>query len=78
MTEAIAYDKKYIMPVCALLEGEYGVDGLFVGVPVVLGKDGVEKVIEVELTDAEKEAFKNSTNAVQKTFDEVDEMLKGL
>jgi len=78
MVEAIAYDKKYIMPVCALLEGEYGVNGLFVGVPVILGKDGVEKIIEVDMTDAEKEAFKNSANAVQKTFNEVDEMLKTL
>ncbi|MBU1627752.1 malate dehydrogenase [bacterium] len=78
MVEAIAYDKKKIMPVCALLEGEYDTKGLFVGIPVVLGKNGVEKIIEVDMTNAEKEAFKKSTNAVQKTFDEVDQMLKTL
>jgi len=78
MAEAIAYDKKKIMPVCALLEGEYGVDGLFVGVPVILGKNGVEKVIEVDLTEDEKNSFQNSINAVKKTVGEVDEMLKNL
>ncbi len=71
MAEAIAYDKKKIMPVSTLLEGEYGVNGLFIGVPAVLGKNGVEKVIEMELTDAEKEAFKKSVASVQKTADEV-------
>jgi len=71
MTEAIAYDKRKIIPSCALLEGEFGVHGLFVGVPVMLGKNGVEKVIEFELTDAEKAAFENSVSAVQKTVDEV-------
>lgn len=71
MVEAIVLDKKKIIPSCALLEGEYGVEGLFVGVPVLLGKGGVEKVIEVDLTEAEKEAFKKSVAAVQKTVDEV-------
>ncbi|MFQ6091570.1 MAG: malate dehydrogenase [bacterium] len=71
MVEAIVLDKKKIIPSCALLEGEYGVDGLFVGVPVLLGKNGVEKVIEVDLTDAEREAFQNSVAAVRRTVDEV-------
>jgi malate dehydrogenase len=74
MTEAIAYDRKKILPVCALLEGEYGVNGLFVGVPGILGANGVEKVIEVDLTPDEKEAFMNSVNAVKKTCAEVDEL----
>jgi len=74
MVESIAYDAKKIVPSCVLLTGEYGVDGLFIGVPVLLGKDGVEKIIEVDLTDEEKEAFKNSVAAVQKTVDEVDAM----
>ncbi len=75
MAEAIAFDKRKIMPVCAKLEGEYGVDGLFVGVPAILGKNGVEEVIELDLTDEEKAAFANSVNAVQKTCNSVDEML---
>jgi malate dehydrogenase len=75
MVESIAYDKKKIVPSCVLLTGEYGVDGLFIGVPVVLGKEGVEKVIEMDLTPDEKEAFKNSVAAVQKTVDEVNSMV---
>jgi malate dehydrogenase len=71
MVEAIVYDKKKIIPSCVLLEGEYGVKGLFVGVPVVLGKSGVEKIIEIDLTDAEKAAFAKSIEAVKKTTDEV-------
>jgi malate dehydrogenase len=71
MVEAIVYDKKKIIPSCVLLEGEYGVNGLFVGVPVVLGAGGVEKIIEIELSDAEKTAFAKSVDAVKKTTDEV-------
>ncbi len=71
MAEAIIYDKKKIIPVSAYLDGEYGVKGLFIGVPAVLGKNGIEKIIEMDLTDTEKEMFKNSTAAVQKTVDEV-------
>jgi malate dehydrogenase len=74
MVESIAFDKRKIIPTCALLDGEYGVDGLFIGVPAILGKNGVEEVIEMDLTDAEKEAFKNSVAAVQKTVDEVNAM----
>lgn len=74
MAEAIAYDKRKIMPVSALLKGEYGVDGLFVGVPVILGKNGVEKIIEMDLTSAEKDMFKKSVDSVRKTADEVTAM----
>jgi malate dehydrogenase len=74
MVESIAFDKRKIIPSCVLLSGEYGIDGLFIGVPAILGKNGVEEVIEMDLTDAEKEAFKNSVAAVQKTVDEVDSM----
>jgi malate dehydrogenase len=76
MVEAIMYDKKKIVPVCALLEGEYGVDGLFVGVPAILGKDGVEKIIEINLTEEEKAALAHSVDAVKKTCGEVDAMSK--
>jgi malate dehydrogenase len=71
MAEAIAYDSRKIMPVCTLLNGEYGVDGLFIGVPAILGKNGVEKIIEMDLTDSEKELFKKSVASVRKTADEV-------
>jgi malate dehydrogenase len=74
MVESIVYDKKKIIPCCVLLEGEYGVKGLFLGVPVILGKDGVEKIIEVDLTTAEKDNFKKSVDSVQKTVDEVKAM----
>lgn len=76
MAEAIIFDKKKIMPVSVYLDGEYGVNGLFIGVPAILGKNGVEKVIEMNLTDAEKDMFKNSVAAVQKTADEVIEVTK--
>jgi len=78
MAEAIIFDKRKILPVCALLEGEYGVKGMFVGIPAILGKNGVEEVIELDLTAEEKEAFAHSAGAVRKTCDEVDEMLKTL
>jgi len=65
MAEAIIRDKKRVLPCACLLEGEYGESGIFVGVPCILGKAGVEKVIEVELTDAEKEMLKESSNHVR-------------
>ena len=74
MAEAIAYDKRKIIPTCAKLEGEFGVNGLFVGVPAILGKNGVEQIVEFELTEEEKAAFAHSAAAVQKTVDEVKEM----
>jgi malate dehydrogenase len=74
MAEAIAFDRKKIVPVCAKLEGEYGVDGLFVGVPALLGSEGIEKIIEVDLTADEKAALDHSVDAVRKTCAEVDEL----
>jgi malate dehydrogenase len=65
MTEAILKDKKKILPCAAYLEGEYGVNGLYMGVPVKLGREGVEKIIELELNQEEKEAFKKSEAAVR-------------
>ena len=78
MAEAIIYDKNKIIATCALLEGEYGVNGLFVGVPAVLNKDGIKQVVEADLTDDEKAALAHSVSAVKTTCDEVDEMLKNL
>ena len=74
MVESIVYDKKKIVPTCALLTGEYGVNGMFIGVPVILGKGGVEKVIEMDLTEEEKAAFAHSVDAVRKIVDEVKAM----
>ena len=76
MVEAINGDSHKIMPVCALLEGEYGVNGLFVGVPAIMGRNGIEKVVEVQLTDGEKAGLDKSVEAVRKTCAEVDEMSK--
>jgi malate dehydrogenase len=78
MAESIIFDKRKIIPVCAKLEGEYGVEGIFVGVPAILGKNGVEKVIELDLTDEEKKAFQHSVDSVRKTCDEADALLQNL
>jgi malate dehydrogenase len=75
MAEAIIFDKKKILPVSAQLDGEYGVKGLFVGVPAILGRAGVEKVLEIPLTDVEKGGLEKSVEAVRKTAGEVDEIL---
>ena len=65
MVEAILLDKKQVLPCTAYLEGEYGIDGLFVGVPVKLGAAGVEEIIEFDLTDDEAAALKSSASAVR-------------
>ncbi len=65
MAEAILKDKKKILPCAAFLEGEYGIDGLFIGVPVKLGERGVEEIIEIDLTAEEKEALGHSADAVR-------------
>ena len=65
MTESIIYDEKRVLPVCAYLNGEYGVKGYYVGVPAVIGENGVEKVIEFTLNDEEKALLDNSVNAVK-------------
>jgi malate dehydrogenase len=78
MAEAIIYDKRKVIPVCAKLEGEYGVNGLYVGVPAIIGANGVEKVIELDLTESEKAALAKSVAGVRKTCDEADGMLAAL
>jgi len=69
MVEAILFDKKKILPCSVLLEGEYGIKGTFVGVPVKLGAGGVEQVIELKLTDEESAALKRSADAVKELLD---------
>ncbi len=78
MAEAIIYDKRKVLPACVKLDGEYGVKGLFVGVPVVLGKNGIEKILELDLTDEEKAALAKSVDGVKKTCEEADGMLKNM
>ncbi len=65
MCDAIVFDQKRVLPCAALCEGEYGMDGLFVGVPVKLGAGGVEEIIEIDLTDDETAQLQNSAGAVK-------------
>ena len=67
VVEAVIHDQKAIIPCSALLEGEYGESDLCIGVPCLLGKGGIEKIIELPLNEAEKELFKKSAEAVKKT-----------
>jgi malate dehydrogenase len=69
MAESILKDKKKVLPCAAYLEGEYGIDGLFVGVPVKLGAGGIEKIYEIKLTAEEQAMLKKSANAVQELVD---------
>lgn len=74
MVKSIILDQKKIFPCCVALEGEYGKNDICIGVPAVLGRNGVEKIIEIELTEAEKEAFDKSAEAVSNT----NSILKGM
>lgn len=65
MVEAIVRDKKRLIPCAAYCDAEYGVGGYYVGVPVILGSNGIEKIIELSLTDSEKAAFQKSVDAVK-------------
>ena len=71
MAEAILKDKKKILPCSVLLEGEYGINDLFIGVPVKLGARGVEEIVEINLTDGEKEALRDSAKAVQRLVEDM-------
>ena len=69
MVESVLMDKKRILPCCVYLEGEYGIEGLCVGVPVKLGANGVEDIIEIKLTEDERAALGKSASAVQELMD---------
>ena len=75
MIEAILLDKKRMLPCTAYLEGEYGWDGIFFGVPVTLGITGIEQVIQLQLTDEERVAIDTSAQDVKKMIKEVDAFL---
>jgi malate dehydrogenase len=72
MVECIIRDKRRILPCSTYLRGEYGVDGIFVGVPVMLGKNGVEKIIELELIPEELEALHTSASAVKAVIEKLE------
>ncbi|GMN10821.1 malate dehydrogenase [Croceitalea sp. MTPC9] len=67
LVQAIACDQKKIFPCSTFLEGEYGLNDICIGVPVVLGKEGIEKIVEIDLTDAEKAKMQESAEGVTKT-----------
>ena len=69
MVEAVLLDRKEILPCAAFLEGEYGINGLYAGVPVKLGAGGIEEIIEVELSDSEAAALNASADSVQELVD---------
>jgi malate dehydrogenase len=71
MVESILLDRKKILPCAVFLQGEYGLRDLFVGVPVKLGRGGVEKVIEIKLTDQEREALFQSAAAVRELIEKL-------
>lgn len=74
MAEAILRDQKRVLPTCAQLNGEYGVDGYYVGVPVILGANGVEGILEVSLNEEEQAAFDNSVNAVKNLVSDMEKL----
>lgn len=65
MVDSIVLDEKRVLPVTSYLEGEYGIDGLYMGVPVVLGSQGIERIVELDLDEAEQQALKASADAVR-------------
>jgi len=75
MVEAYMLDKKEVLPAAAFLEGEYGVRGLYAGVPVIVGGGGVEKIVEIELTAAEKKAFESSVGHVRELVEAMDKVI---
>jgi malate dehydrogenase len=77
MAESYLKDKRRVLPCAAMLNGEYGVKGLYVGVPVIIGANGVEKVVEIELNKAEKAMFDKSVTAVRGLIDVVRKLQRG-
>jgi malate dehydrogenase len=71
MVESILLDRKRVLPCAVLLQGEFGTSDLFVGVPIVLGAGGMERIFEIELTTEEQAAFASSTAAVRELVDKL-------
>jgi malate dehydrogenase len=75
MVEAFILDKKEVLPAAAYLEGEYGVNGLYAGVPVIIGGGGVERIVTIDLTPAEKKAFESSVAHVKELVEAMDKVI---
>ena len=75
MVEAIIADSKRIMPVCALVKGEYGLKGMYLGVPAVLGKRGIEKIIQIKLNENEQKMLQASADAVKSVMNILDKIM---
>ena len=71
MAESYLFDKRKILPIAGSLQGEYGLKDLYIGVPAIIGKNGVEKIIELQLNSEEKTMFDNSVEAVKKLITEI-------
>lgn len=71
MVESIIKDQKRVMPTCAFLNGEYGINGYYMGVPAVIGAKGVERIIEFEMNEDEKQMLNNSVNSVKKLVEDL-------
>ncbi len=76
MVEAILTDRRNLSPCAAYLRGEYGIEDLYIGVPVVLGRNGIESIVQLELSDEEKRLLKVSADAVKKGVDELNTFFK--
>jgi malate dehydrogenase len=75
MVEAFILDKREVLPAAAYLEGEYGVNGLYAGVPVIIGGEGVERIVTIDLTPAEKKAFESSVAHVKELVEAMDKVI---
>jgi len=74
MAEAIVKNQKRVFPVCVKLEGEYGINNCYLGVPVILGKNGIERIIELDLSKEEMELLKSSENHVREVMEVLDKL----
>lgn len=74
MVEAIIRNSRRVFPVCAMLNGEYGMENIYLGVPVILGKNGIEKIVEVKLNDDERQLLEKSAAAVKNVMKVLDDM----
>jgi len=74
MVEAIVRDQRRVFPVCLELQGEYGINGVYLGTPVILGKNGVERVIELQLNDEEKALLETSRGSVKEVMEALDKL----
>jgi malate dehydrogenase len=69
MVEAYLFDQRRVLAAAAMMNGEYGLKGIYIGVPVIMGKGGVEKIVEIELNEAEKKALNESADRVRQLLE---------